>query len=159
GRIVDQERVYALDCFRKDGVKDRLALGPKLERRVAPRKDAWRWSAPVVVLIGQKTMSSAESFAEMLAVCPDVTSVGDRTCGSSGCPKRVDLPGGIAVNVPTWNDLTPEGTPIEDVGVQPEVPVKAAPDAFDAKDPVMETALALLRKVPAASRHPGKPKK
>jgi hypothetical protein len=159
GRIVDKERVYAVDCFRKEGAKDRLALGPKLERRVAPRRDGWRYGAPVVVLIGQKTMSSAESFAEMLAVCPDVTSVGDRTCGSSGRPQRIDLPGGIAVNVPTWNDMTPDGTPIEDVGVQPEVPVKAAPDAFDAKDPVMEAALALLRKIPAGSRHSGKPKK
>jgi C-terminal processing protease CtpA/Prc len=158
GRIVDKERVYALDQFRQEGSKDRLALGPKLERRVAPR-GPWRYAAPVVVLIGQKTMSSAESFAEMLAVCPDVTSVGDRTCGSSGRPQRIDLPGGIAVNVPTWNDMTPEGAPIEDVGVQPEVPVKAAPDAFDAKDPVTEAALALLRKTPSSQRHPGRPKK
>jgi hypothetical protein len=154
GRIVDKERVYAVDSFRKEK-GGRLELGPKLERRCAPR-GPWRFASPVVVLIGQKTMSSAESFAEMLAVCPDVTSMGDRTCGSSGCPKRVDLPGGIAVNVPTWNDMTPEGTPIEDVGVQPEVPVKAAPADFEKRDPVMEAALALLRKTPKASRHPGK---
>jgi hypothetical protein len=157
GRIADRERVYAVDSFRREGVTDRLALGPKLERRVAAR-GPWHYGAPVVVLIGQKTMSSAESFAEMLAVCPDVTSVGDRTCGSSGRPQRVDLPGGIAVNVPTWNDMTPDGTPIEDAGVQPEVPVKAAPDAFDSKDPVMEAALALLRKIPSGSRHAGRQK-
>jgi hypothetical protein len=158
GRIVDQERVYAVDCFRKPGDKSRLALGDKLERRVKPL-GPWRYASPVMVLIGQKTMSSAESFAEMLAVCPDATSVGDRTCGSSGAPRRVDLPGGIAVNVPTWNDMTPDGTPIEDVGVQPEVPVKVAPGGYDKEDPVMAEALARLRKIPAGARRPGKAKK
>jgi C-terminal processing protease CtpA/Prc len=70
----------------------------------------------------------------------------------------VDLPGGIAVNVPTWNDMAPDGTPIEDNGVQPEVPVKGGPNAFDSKDPVMEAALALLRKTPSNARHAGRAK-
>jgi hypothetical protein len=157
GRIVDEQRVYSVDSFRKEGSSSRLDLGPKLERRCAPR-GPWRYSSPVVVLTGEKTMSSAESFALMLAVCPHVTSLGDRTCGSSGAPKRVDLPGGIAVNVPTWNDMAPDGTPIEDNGVQPEVPVKGGPNAFDSKDPVMEAALALLRKTPSNARHAGRAK-
>lgn len=155
GRIVDEERVYSVNQYRKQGDASRLALGPKLERRCPPR-GPWRYASPVVVLTGQKTMSSAESFALMLAVCPHVTSVGDRTCGSSANPRRMEFPGGIAVNVPTWNDMLPDGTPLEDAGAPPEVPVKGDLHAFDAKDPVMEAALALLRKAPKSARRPGR---
>jgi hypothetical protein len=154
GRIVDQERVYSVNCYRREG-GGRLEMGPTYERKCPPR-GPWRYRAPVIVLIGQKTFSSAESFALMLAVCPDVTSMGDRTGGSSGNPMRVELPGGIAVRVPRWNDMTPDGTPIEDNGVQPEVPVRAGAGAFESKDPVMEAALAALRKVPKDERHPGR---
>ena len=155
GRIVDQERGYSVNCYRKEGASGRLDMGPTYERKCPPR-GPWRYRAPVVVLIGQRTFSSAESFALMLAVCPDVTSMGDRTGGSSGNPMRVELSGAIAVKVPRWNDMTPDGTPIEDNGVQPEVPVKADAAAFASKDPVTEAALAALRKTPKAARRPGK---
>ena len=155
GRIVDRERVYSVNCYRKEGAPGRLEMGPTFERKCAPR-GPWRYRGPVVVLIGQRTFSSAESFALMLAVCPDVSSMGDRTGGSSGNPMVVKLPGEISVRVPRWNDMTPDGTPIEDNGVPPEVPVRAGPGAFDAKDPVMEAALAFLRKTPKDARRPGK---
>lgn len=156
GRIVDEERVYSVNRYRS-GPK-RGDLGPLLERRCPPR-GPWRWRGPVVVLQGPKTFSSAESFALMLSVCPEVTSMGDRTGGSSANPVRVDLPGGITVNVPRWNDMLPDGTPLEDRGAPPEVPVPGGLRDFDGKDPVMAAALERLRKIPKSKRLPGKREK
>lgn len=154
GRFVDVERVYSKNQYRSGPKHD--DLGPVLERKFAPR-GPWRYEAPVVVLIGRRVMSSAESFALMLAQCPQVTTMGDRTAGSSANPRRLEPGAGIVVNLPRWRDLDPAGNPIEHVGVAPKVKVDAAPSAFtDAKDPVLDAALAFLRKLPASERKPGK---
>src|SRR5262249_17305524 len=118
--------------------------GPKLERKVAPA-GAWRYERPVVVLQGRKTMSSAESFAAMMSVCPQVTTVGDATAGSSANPRRLELGHGIVANLPRWIDMGPGGKPIDEVGLAPKVRVEAKPKEFTAEhDPVLEKALDLL---------------
>jgi C-terminal processing protease CtpA/Prc len=95
----------------------------------------------------------------MLAQCPEVTTMGDRTAGSRGNPRRIDLECGIAVNLLRWLDMDPEGHPIEHVGIPPDVPVEVAPGKLDeAHDPVTEAALARLRAIPAGKRTPGKPR-
>lgn len=155
GRFLDRPRVYAANAYRAES-GGRTALAQRLERSFDPR-GPWRYAAPVVALWGRRTMSSAESLAMMLAQCPDVTSLGDRTAGSSANPTRLDLPGGIQVNLPRWNDMDPEGKPIEDVGFAPDVAVKAdAAEFTDERDPVLEAALERLRKLPKAKRKPGK---
>lgn len=144
GRFLDKERVYSVDQYR-NGPK-REQLGNKIPRKVGPR-GSWHYTSPVAVLIGQKTMSSAESFALMMAQCPQVTTMGDHTAGSSANPRRLELAGGIAVNLPRWLDMDPSSKPIDLVGVAPAVPVKAsAKDFTDTHDPVIEAALDLLRK-------------
>ena len=131
-------------------------LGPVLERKLEPR-GPWRFESPVVCLQGQKTFSSAESMALMFAQCPQVTTMGTRTGGSSANPRRIELEGGIQVNLPRWNDMDPAGKPIERVGVAPEVEIRAKPEEFTAtQDPVLEAALASLRKTPESQRKPGK---
>jgi hypothetical protein len=154
GRFVDQERVYSKNRYRSGSGHD--DLGELLERKFA-RRGPWRYAAPVVALQGQRTMSSAESFALMLAQCPNVTTMGDRTAGSSGKPRRIELACGVTVNLPTWQDMDPAGKPIEHVGIQPAVKVDSPPEAFTGKtDPVLAAALARLRKTPSAQRAPGK---
>lgn len=50
---------------------------------------------------------------------------------------------------------SPDGNPIEHVGVAPDVRVEAGPKAFDdARDPVLEAALARLRKTAEGKRKP-----
>lgn len=154
GRFLDEERVYSKNRYRSGSKRD--ALGPLLERRASPR-GPWRYESPVVVLWGRKTMSSAESLALMLAQCPQVTTMGDRTAGSSGNPRRIELGCGIVVNQPRWLDMDPEEHPIEHVGVAPEVQLDFPPEAFTAeKDPVMAAALERLRAQPAPQRRPGR---
>ncbi len=154
GRFLDQERIYSKNRYR-NGPKHE-DLGPVLDRKAAPR-GPWRYESPVVALLGQRTMSSAESMALMFAQCPQVTTMGDRTAGSSANPRRLEFDCGIVVNLPRWHDLDPDGKPVEHAGVQPDVRVEVrAEDFTDTKDPVMEAALKRLRKTPKGERKPGR---
>lgn len=113
--------------------------------------------SPVAALWGRRTMSSAESFALMLAQCPQVTTMGDRSAGSSANPRRLEPGCGITVNLPRWRDLDPQGNPIEHVGIVPSVKLDFAPGEFtDGLDPVLKAVLERLRKTPKGERQPGK---
>jgi len=143
GRLLDRRRVYSLSQFR-NGPKH-ADLGEKNERACGPA-GPWHYVGPVVVLQGQKTMSSAESFALALAQCPQATTLGDRTAGSSGNPRRLVAGAGIVVNLPQWLDMDPAGKPIDAVGVLPRVKIEAKPEDFRGEnDPVLAAALAHLR--------------
>lgn len=154
GRFVDAPAVYSRNQYRSG--PNHHDLGPMLERTIEPR-GPWTWRAPLVVLIGQKTMSSAESFALMLAQSPAAVLIGDRTAGASANPRLLELPGAIRVSLPRWIDYRPDGVPLEVAGVPPTVRIDAAEDAFtDDRDPVLEAALARLRQTPADQRRPAK---
>jgi hypothetical protein len=144
GRFADAPRIYSKHRVRSG--PGRGDLGPEAERKVDPR-GPWRFEASVAVLIGQRTMSSAESFALMMDGCPGATTYGDRTAGSSGNPKVVELTGDIEVAVPRWLDFDPAGKPIDGVGVEPaaKVPVTFK-DLRAGRDPVLVAALEGLRK-------------
>ena len=155
GRFIDRRRVYSYSQYRRETPKH-TDLTERLSRECEPR-GPWRYESPVVVLIGQKTMSSAESFVFMLAACPQVVTMGDRTAGSSGNPRQVDAGMGIVVTLPRWLDLGPDGKPFDAVGIQPAVPVSARADEFtNTSDPVLRSALERLRQQPQAERQPGK---
>ncbi len=154
GRFLAQSRIYSVNQYRSGSKHDQL--GRKLARECQPR-GPWRYAAPVICLVGQRTMSSAESFALMMAQAPQVTTMGDRTAGSSGNPRRLTLDGNITVNLPRWLDATPDGKPIEHVGVAPDVAVEFTEASFsDSKDDVLARALSQLRKTAKAKRRPGR---
>ncbi len=108
-RFADKETVYAYSQYR-NGAKHTDLTGKK-PRKIAPR-GPWRYDRPVIVLMGQKCMSSNESFISMMGQFPQVTTMGDHTCGSSGNPKFVTLPMGEKINLPVWIDLLPDGKPL-----------------------------------------------
>jgi hypothetical protein len=141
GRFVEKPAAYSKDRMREGGVWK----GP-VERKVDPRADAERYAKPVAVLIGPKVGSSAESFVLMMKHGAKATLVGEATKGSSGRPIPHPLGNGVTVYLPSWEDQTPDGAMIEGRGVQPDVVVKTTPRALQKSDPVLETALKLLRK-------------
>ena len=154
GRFADEKRTYSLSQYRNGPRHE--DLGPRHERGIEPR-GPWRFESPVVLLQGQRTFSSAESMALMFAQCPQVTTMGDRTGGSSGNPRTLELEGGLVVSLPRWNDMDPAGNPLERAGAAPEVAVEAGPETFTAlQDPVLEAALARLRAIRVEDRAPGK---
>lgn len=153
GRFADQTFLYSKNQYRNGPNHD--DLGPVLDRVFEPR-GPWRYQSPVIALAGQRTMSSAESFLLMLDQCPNVTTMGDRTAGSSANPRRVEAGGGITVNLPRWLDLLPNGNRLDAVGVNPDIKIDAAPDTFTNKsDPVLQAALERLRAIPETDRQPG----
>ncbi len=154
GRFADELKVYAYSRYR-NGPKH-TDLGSFLPRAYEPR-GPWRYQSPVIVLTGQVTMSSAESFVQMLAECPQVTTMGDRTAGASANPRLLRLPGDINVNLPRWLDFDANKTTFENIGIKPDVPLKTSPKDFDGdKDPVLDAALKRLREMPKESRKPGR---
>lgn len=144
GRFLDRAVVYSTNRYRSG--PGREDLGPVLERACEPR-GPWRYEGKLVVLTGQRTMSSAESFALMLRQAPGALLMGDRTAGSSGKPEAFSPGLGIEVGVPQWLDMDKQGNPIERRGVAPDVRIEAAPERFTpTDDPVLGAALAEARK-------------
>ncbi len=116
------------------------------DRQVEPNLKRTAPSIPVAVLMGPSNLSSCESFLLMMRAVPRVLLIGDRSYGSSGNPKPHAIGGGISVLLPSWKDFLPDGTLLEGSGIVPDVSVPAGADDFQATDPVLDVALARLRK-------------
>ena len=75
--------------------------------------------------------------------------MGDRTCGSSGNPKFVDLPAGVRVSLPQWIDLLPDKTPLDERGVQPDIYFPTKEQHFEGtRDDLLKAAADRLAKLP-----------
>ena len=145
GRFVETKVLYAYSQYR-NGPKHTDLTG-KIARYAYPRK-LRRYDRPVLLLIGQKCSSSNESFISMMAECSNVTTMGDRTCGSSGNPRMLNLPAGVTVSIPRWIDCLPDGTPLDERGVLPDIPFEAEPGAFEGeRDDLLVDAIERLRSV------------
>jgi hypothetical protein len=143
GRFLTREVVYAYDQFRDGPASTNLTK--KAPRKVQPA-GPWRYSRPVILLMGQKCMSGNEAFIGMMAGAPNVTTMGDRTCGSSGNPQVVELPLSMTVTVPRWIDYKADGQPLDEHGYEPKVPFKPGPNAFaENRDDLLTAALERLR--------------
>ena len=146
GRFLEKEFVYAFSQFRNG--PSHTNLTPRLERRVSPA-GPWRYDRPVVLLIGQKCMSSNESFIAMMSGAQQVAVMGAHTCGSSGNPEIIHMPLDMTVSVPRWIDYLPDGTPLDERGFQPQIVFNPSPGAFEGlHDDVLSAALARLRSTP-----------
>jgi C-terminal processing protease CtpA/Prc len=92
----------------------------------------------------------------MMKCLPQVTTVGTRTRGSSGNPKPFQLPGvEVTVYYSRWVDMMPDGSPVEGVGIAPEVELKLPAGAYAEKDPTWEKARELLRRKAEAFEREG----
>lgn len=139
GCFIDEPIVYA-----KNRYVDPTApggFGPIIERTLEPSTRRPRFPGPVVVLSGPVVMSSNEAFILMMKAAPRATVVGGTTQGSSGNPKPHELGNGVTAWVPSWQAMTPDGTPFEGVGIQPDVPVELDPAALNRTDPALQQAL------------------
>lgn len=144
-RFLTREYTYAYSRYRNG--PGHTNLTDFLPRRATP-SETWHYEKPVMLLIGQKCMSSAESFVAMMSGATNVTIMGDHTCGSSGNPKVVNLPLSLSVSVPQWIDYLPDRTPIHEKGFSPQVVIGAESGDFrSGKDPVLQAALERARHV------------
>ncbi|MFI4896289.1 MAG: S41 family peptidase, partial [Phycisphaerales bacterium JB059] len=118
-------------------------LGP-FERVLEPDAQGTHFLGPVCVLMGGACMSSNEAFL-LMARAAGATLIGQPSLGSSGNPRAYDMGAGITLLLPSWRSMTPEGEPIEGVGLQPDVTVEHSPRSGGARDPVIEAAIEHLR--------------
>ena len=144
GCFIDEPKVYSKNTIRSGG-----QFTQSFDRVVEPNKARPAFRGRVVVLMGPKNLSSCESFLLMMRQVPGCKLVGDRSYGSSGNPKPIDLGNGVTVLLPSWVDMLPDGTELEGKGITPDVTVKTTLAELQRRDGVLETALAILRK-PAA---------
>jgi C-terminal processing protease CtpA/Prc len=111
--------------------------------RVTPREPVH--TGPVVVIMEGSNFSSAEQFLVSLVDSGRVQTVGRATGGGSGNPMVFRLPGGRDVRFSTANFVRNDGTPIEGVGLVPDVPVRWTVEDFrQGRDPDLEAAERLL---------------
>ena len=142
--FVDGSHVYGKDRFRIKAGKE--GFGPVLERSIEGNGDPKRrCSQKVALLTSRYVMSSNESFVLMMKQANDCTVVGQPTYGSSGNPKPHELPNGVTIVIPSWQDLRLDGTCFEGEGLRPDVEVAVNDKDLESKDPILERALDLLR--------------
>ncbi|MFT3692657.1 MAG: S41 family peptidase [Kofleriaceae bacterium] len=102
------------------------------------------YAGKVAVIVDAGCISTCEVVAAALRADIGAVLVGDITGGSSGAPVDVALPaskGSLAI--PTWNLTTPDGKPIEDDGVAPDLVVGPTPDGLAAgHDEPLDAAIA-----------------
>lgn len=146
--FVREPAVYSLNRYRDpqqpdgwtkmyDRVIDPLGKGEdKVQDGDAP------FAGRVAVLIGPNCLSSNESFVLMMKHGGHATLVGETTGGSSGNPRPVDLPNGVTVFLPSWQDYLPDGTLLEGRGITPDMQAALGPGP---QDGVLETALRSVR--------------
>lgn len=140
--LTNEPRIYGYTKTRIPGA-DHDAFS-ELETHTLEPSSGTHFNKPVVGLIGQKCMSSAEWCTLMMRACPNLTLMGDKTRGASGSPKEFSLPNKVSYAVSIWIAYTDEMIEIEDKGIEPAI--KIPPEqSFDGEhDYVVEQAIAFL---------------
>ena len=123
-------RLIAARFIKGDVIYAQTELGPprntttKFPRRIMGARSEQRFKGDVRLLIGGGNLSSTEAFILMMKMAPKAKLIGAKTYGSSGNPKPIILGNGVRVSLPSWRSFTPEGKPIEGVGINPDVEVE-----------------------------------
>lgn len=129
---------------------------PTFDRTVNPAPHERRFPGHVALLIGPVCMSANESFITMMQQSPRVRTFGGTTRGSSGNPKPHQVgavgPHTLTIVLPSWQDFTAAGVPIEGHGIQPDEPVSVG---LNNKDHIVDAALRWLER--AAARNTSQP--
>lgn len=144
GSFVAEPAVYSRHLVRAPSAEG--GWSDPIDRVVRPTESGPKFRGKAAALMGPANMSSCESFLLMMKQAAGCLLVGDRSYGSSGNPKPHDLGGGVRVFLPSWRDLLPDGAMLEGRGIDPDVKVPAAAEAFKDGDPVLDAALEKLRK-------------
>jgi C-terminal processing protease CtpA/Prc len=64
---------------------------------------------------------------------------------SHSVAKPHELPNGVTIVVPSWQDLRMDETCVEGEGIAPDVLVESDAKQLETKDPILERALSILR--------------
>lgn len=97
---------------------------------------------PIVVLIGPGTKSAAEICAKELQLKRNALLIGRRTAGEVLFSRSLKLPDGTSMKVPFSKFIATDGSPIEGVGVKPDIEIFPTSAELNAgRDVVLERAI------------------
>ena len=97
-------------------------------------------AAPLVVLTNHGTAGAAEMVAAAVLAAKRADVVGDRTFGEGTVQKTIEMPGGSALLLSVAKYNAPDGKPIQDNAVKPNIPVSLSIDQFLAEQDESATA-------------------
>lgn len=102
------------------------------------------WDKKVVVLTGPECLSSDEMFIMMMKDTGSAITIGQTTGGGSGNPKSFEIPLGekkYALSISSWKMIRNDGSNLESVGIEPDIPVETTPeDVINRRDVELEVA-------------------
>ncbi len=90
--------------------------------------------APLVVLVNRGTAGASELAAAALLAAKRADLVGDRTFGEGTVQKTIDMPSGAALLLSVAKYNAPDGKPIQENAVKPNIPVSLSIDQFLAEE-------------------------
>ncbi len=118
---------------------DRVYIGPR-----GRNYDCYK--GQVVILVNERTMSSAEFHAMMLKTVPQALIVGGTTAGADGNISSMNLPGGITTYMSGIGVYYPDGGQTQRIGIVPDIRVEPSIEGIkEGRDEVLEKALELIR--------------
>ena len=141
---------------RKEVAPPRLYASPKFyvpSRQKDPYTSlaAQAKSAPMVVIVSKTTAAGAEAVAAALQDHKRAMIVGTNTFGKGFVETMLPLTGGGALLLTTTSMIRPVGTPLQDVGVTPDVRITEVPDDLPRmgsgpnSDPALKEAVKILK--------------
>ncbi len=90
----------------------------------------WITGAPLVILINHGTAGAAEIVAASVLASKRGDLVGDRTFGEGTVQKTIDMPDGSALFLSVAKYNAPDGKPIQENAVKPNIPASLSIDQF-----------------------------
>ena len=91
-------------------------------------------AAPLAILIYHGTAGAAEIVAAAVLAAKRGDVVGDRSFGEGTVAKTIEMPGGTALLLSVAKYNAPDGKPIQENAVKPNVPVSLSIDQFLAEE-------------------------
>lgn len=128
GGLLDAS-VAVADAFLDDGlIVYTQSRTPAAQRRHEARRGDLLDGAPLAVLIDAKSASASEVVAAALQENQRAVVLGEASYGKGSVQSVVYFQGRRAIKLTTAHYFTPGGASIEDVGVTPDIDVRAAPE-------------------------------
>lgn len=113
----------------------------------SPSPPDQRYRGRIVVLADGSSQSAAEHVCALIRSVAPATFVGSRTSGANGAVTRTILPGGIVVNFTGQSVRHADGSPLQRVGIVPDVEVQPTVRGIrEGRDEVLERAVLVLQK-------------
>ena len=102
----------------------------------------WVYDRPIVLLIDERTQSTAESVGLEFAAAKNTVFIGSETAGANGNVTYATLPGGLRIGFSGTEVHFPNGDQLQRKGIQPDIRVLPTIEGIrSGRDEVLEAAV------------------